>query len=544
VSGRADLVRGGLTEGLGRLAALVILAFAFRSLRAALLPVATALVSVGVGTLGLLAFSGVFTMNSTAPALGSMLGLAVGIDYSLFIVSRHQSQLRAGMDPVESAGRAVATSGSAVVFAGASVVVALAALAVVDIPFLTVMGLGTAGTVVVAVLFVCRRSLICGVKLLEMNEKELVKLSKRMSRWLRHDPQAICLALDPADWIDVNTLIHRTREHGPRFSRADLDQVVAENNKQRFEFDSSGTRIRARQGHSVAVDLGYATAEPPTELYHGTAEIHVAAILREGALPMSRHAVHLSQDIDTARKVGSRHGKPVILVSTRQRCTPPATASRSLETGCGWSSSYPRNSSCVYLLRLRRARPGLERADFVERIPSEPVRRPLVLRKRTERLVESDRRLVPIEHLPLDPTVPARHRDPSQLSKQRPPMAAAAPIRPDIEVFEIDAVPAKPGGEGQEPQGEADRLTSLVVHGQIRENRRRWAEERFLQLFLSRHGLLRSTLILSQLADHRENFGDIGRRSGSDHQLSVLREWWIQFPPLSLRFEVGKIEFG
>ncbi|HEV2639695.1 MAG TPA: MMPL family transporter [Actinocrinis sp.] len=143
---------GATTEALGLLAALIVLAIAFRSLRTALLPIVTAVVSVGVGTLGLLALSGVFTMNSTAPALGAMLGLAVGIDYALFIVSRHQAQVRGGMDPQESAGRAVATSGSAVVFAGASVVIALAALAVVDIPFLTVMGVGAAETVVIAVL--------------------------------------------------------------------------------------------------------------------------------------------------------------------------------------------------------------------------------------------------------------------------------------------------------------------------------------------------------------------------------------------------------
>ena len=143
---------GETTEALGLLAALIVLAIAFRSLRTALLPIVTALVSVGVGTLGLLALSGTFSMNSTAPALGAMLGLAVGIDYALFIVSRHQNQVRGGMEPEESAGRAVATSGSAVVFAGASVVIALAALAVVNIPFLTVMGVGAAETVVVAVL--------------------------------------------------------------------------------------------------------------------------------------------------------------------------------------------------------------------------------------------------------------------------------------------------------------------------------------------------------------------------------------------------------
>lgn len=147
-----------------------------------------------------------------------------------------------------------------------------------------------------------------------MNEKELVKLSKRMSKWLRHDPGNIGLALDSAGWAEVDELIRLARARGHRFNRAELGLVVAENNKQRYEFNEAGTRIRARQGHSVAVDLGYAPSEPPAELYHGTAEAHVGSILREGVRAMNRHAVHLSQDLDTARKVGSRHGKPVILV--------------------------------------------------------------------------------------------------------------------------------------------------------------------------------------------------------------------------------------
>ena len=146
-----------------------------------------------------------------------------------------------------------------------------------------------------------------------MNEKELVKLSKRMSKWLRHDPENIGLSLDSAGWAEVDELISLARARGHRFNRAELDLVVAENNKQRYEFNEAGTRIRARQGHSVAVDLGYAAAEPPAELYHGTAEAHVSAILREGVRPMNRHAVHLSQDRGTARNVGSRHGRPVIL---------------------------------------------------------------------------------------------------------------------------------------------------------------------------------------------------------------------------------------
>ncbi|WEH13065.1 MMPL family transporter [Streptomyces sp. VNUA24] len=142
----------GPGEAVGVLIALGVLVFVFRSLRAAIIPVATALVGVAVGVLGLLSLTSVVTMDSTSVILAVMLGLAVGIDYALFIVSRHQTQVRDGMDPEESAGLATGTAGGAVVFAGATVVIALAALSVVNIPFLTVMGLGAAGTVVVSVL--------------------------------------------------------------------------------------------------------------------------------------------------------------------------------------------------------------------------------------------------------------------------------------------------------------------------------------------------------------------------------------------------------
>ncbi|NYI08141.1 MMPL family transporter [Allostreptomyces psammosilenae] len=142
----------GPGEIIGVAVAVVVLILVFRSVLAAVLPLFTALVGVGIGVMTLQSFSGVVTMDSTAPILALMLGLAVGIDYALFIVSRHQQQVRDGMDPEESAARANGTAGGAVVFAGSTVVIALAALAVVDIPFLTVMGVGAAGTVVVAVL--------------------------------------------------------------------------------------------------------------------------------------------------------------------------------------------------------------------------------------------------------------------------------------------------------------------------------------------------------------------------------------------------------
>jgi RND superfamily putative drug exporter len=142
----------GPTELVGVVVAVLVLVLTFGSLLAAGMNLLTALVGVAIGLVGLLAASGVFTVSSTAPTLALMIGLAVGIDYTLFILSRHRSQLAAGMAPEESAARATGTAGSAVVFAGLTVIIALAGLTVVGIPFLTVMGLGAAGTVLVAVL--------------------------------------------------------------------------------------------------------------------------------------------------------------------------------------------------------------------------------------------------------------------------------------------------------------------------------------------------------------------------------------------------------
>ncbi|MCO1598103.1 MMPL family transporter [Micromonospora sp. RHAY321] len=142
----------GSTEALGVLVAAIVLIITFGSLVAAGMTMLNALIGVGAGMAGLFALSSVVELTSTAPILALMLGLAVGIDYSLFITSRHRQNLLDGLSPEEAVGRAVGTAGSAVVFAGATVVIALAGLAVVDIPFLTVMGLAAAGTVTVAVL--------------------------------------------------------------------------------------------------------------------------------------------------------------------------------------------------------------------------------------------------------------------------------------------------------------------------------------------------------------------------------------------------------
>ncbi|MFI9460852.1 MMPL family transporter [Streptomyces xiamenensis] len=142
----------GSTEILGVLVAAVVLVITFGSLVAAGMTLLNALIGVAIGMAGLFSLTSVIELTSTAPILALMLGLAVGIDYSLFITSRYRQYLAEGVAPEEAAGRATGTAGSAVVFAGATVIIALTGLSVVGIPFLTFMGLAAAGTVAVAVL--------------------------------------------------------------------------------------------------------------------------------------------------------------------------------------------------------------------------------------------------------------------------------------------------------------------------------------------------------------------------------------------------------
>lgn len=142
----------GVPEAIGLVAAIVVLVVMLGTALAAALPVVTAVTGVGIGVLATMALSGVVSMMAVTPVLGVMLGLAVGIDYSLFIVNRHRRQLAAGADLVESIGLANGTAGNAVVFAGSTVVVALLALNVTGIPFLGLMGTVGAGCVAIAVL--------------------------------------------------------------------------------------------------------------------------------------------------------------------------------------------------------------------------------------------------------------------------------------------------------------------------------------------------------------------------------------------------------
>ena len=144
--------------------------------------------------------------------------------------------------------------------------------------------------------------------------KKTEQTSKFLSLILRHHPEGIGLTLDSEGWADIDQLIRLANAKGKGLSRTAVLDVVANNDKQRFALDAGGTRIRASQGHSVPVDLKLAPQAPPGVLYHGTASRFLDAIRQEGLRPGSRQQVHLSATLDTATAVGTRHGKPVVLV--------------------------------------------------------------------------------------------------------------------------------------------------------------------------------------------------------------------------------------
>lgn len=146
------------------------------------------------------------------------------------------------------------------------------------------------------------------------NQKNLTKISKYMSMILRHRPEVIGLTLDPHGWADVKALIRGIQGKYPEFNRKTLEEIVESDEKQRYSFDQNGMRIRANQGHSVHVDVDMEEMDPPEILYHGTGRKSLSSILEKGLLPGNRLFVHLSKDTETARKVGARHGDPVIFI--------------------------------------------------------------------------------------------------------------------------------------------------------------------------------------------------------------------------------------
>jgi len=146
-----------------------------------------------------------------------------------------------------------------------------------------------------------------------VDNRRLVTVSKFLSKHLRHDPAGLGLTLDAGGWVLVEDLLAGCARANFRLSWAELNEVVEKNDKQRFGFDDTGERIRANQGHSTPVDLQLEPRTPPDVLYHGTAGHVVDELLKLGVKRVSRHHVHLSTNVETAKTVGKRHGKPVIL---------------------------------------------------------------------------------------------------------------------------------------------------------------------------------------------------------------------------------------
>lgn len=139
------------------------------------------------------------------------------------------------------------------------------------------------------------------------------KLSVFISLILRHKPDTIGIQLDEHGWANVEELLCGINNSGRKIDMEILEEIVRTDNKQRYSFNEDKTLIRANQGHSIPVDVELEAHQPPQFLYHGTASRFVDLIMQDGLKPMSRLYVHLSSDMETARKVGERHGNPVIL---------------------------------------------------------------------------------------------------------------------------------------------------------------------------------------------------------------------------------------
>ncbi|UTW62161.1 RNA 2'-phosphotransferase [bacterium SCSIO 12741] len=146
--------------------------------------------------------------------------------------------------------------------------------------------------------------------MMKSNNKQISKL---MSLVLRHQPEYIGVQLDEEGWLSIDELLAGMKRKGIRVDRKLLEEVVRTNDKQRFKISEDGNYIRANQGHSIEVNLDFVSTTPPEILFHGTVDRFIPAIRKEGLKRMSRNHVHLSADMQTAQKVGSRRGKPVLL---------------------------------------------------------------------------------------------------------------------------------------------------------------------------------------------------------------------------------------
>jgi putative RNA 2'-phosphotransferase len=152
-----------------------------------------------------------------------------------------------------------------------------------------------------------------------MDSALTTKISKYLSYHLRHAPEKLGLKMEVGGWVKIDELLQASHKDQFPLTLAQLKEVVATNEKQRFSLDETGTKIRANQGHSIKVDLQLNPVIPPDLLYHGTYAQVIPSILEKGLQKMSRHHVHLSCDVVTAQKVGQRRGKPVIFEINAQK---------------------------------------------------------------------------------------------------------------------------------------------------------------------------------------------------------------------------------
>ena len=150
-------------------------------------------------------------------------------------------------------------------------------------------------------------------------DRRFVLISKYLSFILRHRPEKIGLELDSNGWADLDELIAKANTAGKDLSLEVIEIVVETNEKQRFALSPDRKKIRANQGHSIAVDLELKATDPPGELFHGTATRFLESIKSKGLLKQNRHHVHLSSSIEVARAVGRRHGKPIILKADAEK---------------------------------------------------------------------------------------------------------------------------------------------------------------------------------------------------------------------------------
>ena len=172
-----------------------------------------------------------------------------------------------------------------------------------------------------------------------MNDKDQKRTSKFLSLVLRHQPEVAGLTLDTAGWVAVDELLSGMKRNDRKLSRAELEQIVRNNDKKRFDFSEDGLRIRASQGHSINVDPGYQPQPPPATLLHGTVEKFLDSIREKGLVKGRRRHVHLHDDRQVATQVGSRRGRPVIL-----EVDAAAMASEGFEffcsTNCVWLTDH------------------------------------------------------------------------------------------------------------------------------------------------------------------------------------------------------------